>query len=127
MGRDSSVDIATRYGLDGPGSESRWGATFAAPVQTGRGTHPASCTVGIGLFPGVKQLGGGASHPTPPSPAEANEGVGLYLYSPLGLNVLYRVPFTFYPIFHLVDCNNRLSKSVGGCLSKRRAVGDMLA
>ena len=26
MGRDSSVGIATRYGLDGPGMESRWGA-----------------------------------------------------------------------------------------------------
>jgi hypothetical protein len=25
MGRDSSVDIPTRYGLDGPGIESRWG------------------------------------------------------------------------------------------------------
>jgi hypothetical protein len=25
MGRDSSVGIITRYGLDGPGIESRWG------------------------------------------------------------------------------------------------------
>ena len=25
MGRDSSVGIATRYGLNGPGIESRWG------------------------------------------------------------------------------------------------------
>ena len=25
VGRDSSVGIATRYGLDGPGIESRWG------------------------------------------------------------------------------------------------------
>ena len=25
MGRDSSVGIATHYGLDGPGIESRWG------------------------------------------------------------------------------------------------------
>ena len=25
MGRDSSVGIATRYRLDGPGIESRWG------------------------------------------------------------------------------------------------------
>ena len=25
MGRDSSVGIATRYGLDGQGIESRWG------------------------------------------------------------------------------------------------------
>ena len=32
VGRDSSVGIATRYGLDGPGIESRWGARFSAPV-----------------------------------------------------------------------------------------------
>jgi hypothetical protein len=28
MGRDSSVDTATRYGLDSPGIESRWGRDF---------------------------------------------------------------------------------------------------
>jgi hypothetical protein len=28
VGRDSSVDILTRYGLDGPGIESRWGRDF---------------------------------------------------------------------------------------------------
>jgi hypothetical protein len=31
------VGIATRYGLDGPGIESRWGAKFSAPVLTGLG------------------------------------------------------------------------------------------
>jgi len=28
VGRDSSVGIATGYGLDGPGIESRWGRDF---------------------------------------------------------------------------------------------------
>jgi hypothetical protein len=28
-GRDSVVGIATRYGLDGPGIESRWGRDFS--------------------------------------------------------------------------------------------------
>jgi len=28
VGRDSSVGIATRYGLEGPGIESRWGRDF---------------------------------------------------------------------------------------------------
>jgi hypothetical protein len=33
LGRNSSVGIATRYGMDGPGIESRWGgARFSAPV-----------------------------------------------------------------------------------------------
>ena len=39
VGRDSSVGIATRYGLDGPGTESRWGARFFAPVQTQPPVH----------------------------------------------------------------------------------------
>ena len=28
VGRDSAVDIATRYGMDGPRIESRWGRDF---------------------------------------------------------------------------------------------------
>jgi hypothetical protein len=44
VGRDS----ATRYGMDGSGIESRWGARFSAPVQTGTGAHPSSYTKGTG-------------------------------------------------------------------------------
>jgi hypothetical protein len=44
VSRDSVVGIATRYGLDGPGVESRWGR-FSAPVQTGPGAHPVSYTM----------------------------------------------------------------------------------
>jgi hypothetical protein len=62
MGRDSSVGIATGYGLDGPGIESWCGATFFAHVQTGTGAHPASCTMGTGSFPGVKRPGRGADY-----------------------------------------------------------------
>ena len=54
FGPGGSVGIATDYGLDGPGIESRWGARSSAPVQTGPGAHPASCTIGTGTFPGVK-------------------------------------------------------------------------
>ena len=51
VGWGSVVVIATGYGLDGPGIESRWGARFFALVQTGPGAHPSSCTVGTGSFP----------------------------------------------------------------------------
>ena len=54
MGRDSSVGIATGYGLDGPGIEFRLGGRFSARVQTGPGAHPASCTMDTGSSPGVK-------------------------------------------------------------------------
>jgi hypothetical protein len=53
-GPGNSVGIATGYGLDGPGIESRCGTRFSAPVQTGPGAQPASCAMGTGSFPGVK-------------------------------------------------------------------------
>jgi len=81
--RDTVDGIATRYGLDGPGIESRWGARFSALVQTGSEGHPASCTMDTGSFPGVKRPGLDVDHP-PPSSAEVTERVELYLYSPSG-------------------------------------------
>jgi len=53
-GPGNSVGIATDYGLDDAGIGSRWGREFSAPVQTGPGAHPASCTMGTWSFPGVK-------------------------------------------------------------------------
>jgi hypothetical protein len=85
VGRDSSVGIATRHGLDGAGIESRWGAKFSAPGQTGPGVHPASYTVGTGSFTGVKRPGRGVDN-TLSSSAEVEEKVKLYLYSPTGLS-----------------------------------------
>jgi len=52
-GPGSSLGIATDYGLNGPGIESRWGRDFP-PVQTSPGAHPVSCTMDAGSFPGVK-------------------------------------------------------------------------
>jgi len=62
-GRDSSVGIATRYGLGGSGSECRWKRDFPQPVQTGPWDNPASCTMCAGSFPGVKWPGRGVHHP----------------------------------------------------------------
>jgi len=64
-GPGSVVGTATAYGLGGPGIESRWGARFSAPVQTGPGGHPASCTMGTGSFPGVKSGRGVTLTPHP--------------------------------------------------------------
>jgi hypothetical protein len=76
-GQNSSVGIATRYGLDGPGIESRWGARFSAPVQTGPEIHPASYKTGTGSWPRVKRPGRGADHP-PPTSAEVTNGLEVY-------------------------------------------------
>jgi hypothetical protein len=39
LGRYSLIGIASRYGLNGPGIESRWGARSSAPVETHVGAH----------------------------------------------------------------------------------------
>jgi hypothetical protein len=66
---DSSVCVATCYGLEGPGIESRFGARFSAPVQTGPGVHPASYTMGTGsLSPGVKRPRRVVDQPPPLAP-----------------------------------------------------------
>jgi hypothetical protein len=83
-GRDTSVGIATCYGLDGPGIECRLGGRgggtrFSAPVQTGLGTLPASYTMGTVSFPGVERPGHGVDHPSA-SRDEVKERVELYHY-----------------------------------------------
>ena len=62
--RESSVGTATRYGLDGPGIESQWGARLSAPVQIGPGAHPAPYRMGNGSIPG--QTGRGVPLTTHP-------------------------------------------------------------
>ena len=52
-GPGSSVGIATDYGLDGPGIESRMELDIP-PVQTGPNAHTAYCRMGTGTFQGVK-------------------------------------------------------------------------
>ena len=61
---------------------------FSAPVQTGPGAHPYSCTMGNGSLPGVKWPGRGFDYP-PPYSAGVKEIVELYFYSPLGLLGLF--------------------------------------
>ena len=83
--------------LSGPGLLSRYsdslrdgrsgdripvGATFSAPVPTGPGFHPASCTVGTGSIPGVKRPVRGVGHRSAWS-VDVKERVELYVYPPL--------------------------------------------
>ena len=64
VGQDSVDGIVTPYWL-----VSLVEAKFSAPIQTGPGALPASCTMVTGCFLGVKQLGCGVDH-SPPSSAE---------------------------------------------------------
>jgi len=82
-GTGSSFGIATGYELDSLGIESRWGrARFSAPVQTGPGTHPTSCTMGSGSIPGVKS-GRGVTLTHHPFSCRGHGRVELYLYPPM--------------------------------------------
>ena len=82
-GRDSSVGIATRYGLDGPGIESRWwGEIFRTGPDRPWGP-PSLLYIGYRVFTGGKAAGAWHWPPTPLS-AEFKERVQLYLYSPSG-------------------------------------------
>ena len=62
---DSSVGIATGYGLDGPGIESRWGREFPHLSRPALGPTPDSYTMGNASFPGVKSSRGMTLTPHP--------------------------------------------------------------
>jgi len=70
VGPDSSVGTAIRYGLDGPGIETRWGP-------------PSLLYIGYRVFPWGKTAGAWRRPPSSPSD-EVKERVELYLYSPSG-------------------------------------------
>jgi hypothetical protein len=65
MGRDSVVGVATCYGLDGPGTESRWGRDFPQQSRPDLGRHLAPYTKGIWLFSVIRRPGCGVNYPAP--------------------------------------------------------------
>ena len=77
------------------------GTRFSAPVQTGPGAHPASCTMGNVCFPGVKSGWGVTltSHPLPvPWPRKSRVIPLLPLWAVLAvqsLSACTTVHFTF--------------------------------
>ena len=52
-GRNSLVGIVTRYGLDGPGIESRWGRGFPHPSTPALGTTQPPIQWVPGFVPGA--------------------------------------------------------------------------
>ena len=79
----SSVGIANRYGLDGPGIEFWEGRDFPLPSRPALGPtqNPIQWVPAHSL--GVKRPGHSLNH-LPPSSAEVKERVELYFYSPSG-------------------------------------------
>jgi hypothetical protein len=81
--REILVRIATRYGMDGPGSNPCVGEIFS--TRPDRPWDPPSLLYNGNRvsFPGVKRPGLGEDHP-PSSTSGVRERVELYLYSPSG-------------------------------------------
>jgi len=78
------------------------GARFSAPVQTGPGAHPASCTMGTGSFPGVKSGRGVTLTPHPLPMPRPRKSRAIPLLPPWAerpvqsLSACTRVHFTFF-------------------------------
>jgi len=66
VGRDGSVGTATRYGLEGPEIESRWGWDFPNPSRPILGSIQPTAERITGHRPGVKRSGRGVNYPTLP-------------------------------------------------------------
>jgi hypothetical protein len=65
-GLGSVVRIATGYGLDGLGIESRWGEIFCTCPDQSWGP-PSLLYNGFWVFPGGKEWPGRDAEPSPPS------------------------------------------------------------
>jgi len=84
--RDSSVDIATGYELDGVGIVSRWWRDFPHLSRTALGPTQVPVQWVSVFSPAVKQPERDLDQP--PSSADVKKRVKLYFYSPSGLRGL---------------------------------------
>jgi hypothetical protein len=85
--RDSSVGIATRYGLNGPGIEFRWGEIFH--THSDLPWNQSSLQYNGYRFLSGGKAAGALRWPLTPSSAEVEERVELYIYSSMGLSGLF--------------------------------------
>ena len=88
-GPGSSVGIATGYGLDGPGIESRWGRDFPHLTRPALGP-PSLLYNGYRVFPGRKEWPGSDAGPSTPSSAVIVKGWRYTSAPPIGRTALGR-------------------------------------
>ena len=111
---DSAVGIATRYGLDSPGIESRWGRDFPYPSRPVLGPTQLLHN-GYRVFPRVKRPGLSVEHPPHLAPRLKKK----YSYTsspPLGLRgmfqgELYLYLYIYSESFHVLENPNTISVS----------------
>ena len=87
VGRDNSVGIATRYGLDSPGIESRWGRDFPHPSRPA--LEPMQPRTQCVSGPSRRQSGRGVALTTHPQLAPKLKKEKNTSTPPLGLHGLF--------------------------------------
>ena len=99
-GPGSSVGIATELQAGRSGDRILVGVRFSAPVQTGPGAYPASCTMGTVSFPRVQSGRGVTPHPLLAQWSRNSRAIPLFL--PMGRTActepqcLYKGAFYLY-------------------------------
>ena len=73
-GPGTVVGIATGYGLDGPGIESRWGGEIFLTCPYRPWGPPSLLYNGYRVFPGDEEWPGRDTDPSPPSSAGVMKG-----------------------------------------------------
>ena len=89
MGRDSSVGIATGYGLDSPGIESRWGGKIFRSNPDRPWGPPSLLYNGYRVFPGGEAAEGAALATHPHLAPRLKKEWSCYSTPPLGLRGLF--------------------------------------
>ena len=118
MGRDSSVGIATRYGMDGPGIESRWGRDFPHPSRPALGGPPSLLYNGYRVFPGGKAAGAWCWPPTYIWVSRSRKSRAIPLLTLWDFMACYGSTFTFYITLHWSS-----NKGVGPNATDQRLCG----
>ena len=89
-------------------------ARFSSPVQTGRGTNPASYTMGTGSFPGVKSSRGVTLTPHPLLVPWSRKSRAISLPPPVGRTACTEPQCLYKSAFYLPILPNRDSQIPGG-------------
>ena len=118
VGRDSSVGIATHYGLDGHRMESRRGRDFPYLSRPALGPTQPPVQSAPGLFTGGK-VAEACRWPTTPSSTEVEERGELYLYTAyvpswhvIGSNLDLPYTISLVTKFHTLNFNDLLGISI---------------